>query len=107
MQRKKRNHQNGLEKIREAHEKVAKEELGRLGIVQEMLRKSTDVLRRIIAPVGGRGGVILSFYEGEHPTGFWWCSRGTNEEEAKVFSAHAVPQGLDESLIDCNRKSNI
>ena len=50
---KKRNHQNGLEKIREAYEKVAKERIGRLGIVQEILRKSTDFLRRIIAPADG------------------------------------------------------
>ena len=27
-----------LERIREAHEKVAKDELGRLGVVQEILR---------------------------------------------------------------------
>ena len=32
---KKRNHQNGLEKIREACEKVAREEIGGVGIVQE------------------------------------------------------------------------
>ena len=49
-----------LEQIREAYEKVAKEESGRLGIEQENLRKSTDFLRRIIAPVGGRRGVTLS-----------------------------------------------
>ena len=42
-----------LEKIREAYEKVAKERIGRLGIVQEILRKSTDFLRRIIAPADG------------------------------------------------------
>ena len=49
-----------LQKIREANEKVAREEVGRLGLVQEILRKSTDFSRRIIAPVGGRGGVSLS-----------------------------------------------
>ena len=41
--------------------KVAKDEVGRLGIVQEILRKNTDFLRRVIAPVGGMGGVTLSF----------------------------------------------
>ena len=61
MQRKKRNHQSGLEKRREAYQKLAKEEIGLLGIVQENLRKSTDFLRRIIAPVGGREGVTLSY----------------------------------------------
>ena len=40
-----------FEGIREAaYEKVAKDEIGRFGIVQEILRKSTDFLRRIIAP---------------------------------------------------------
>ena len=39
-----------LEKLREACEKVSQEEIGRLGIVQEILRKSTDFLRRISAP---------------------------------------------------------
>ena len=42
-----------FEGIREAHEKVAKDEIGRLGIVQEILKKSTEFLRRIIAPVDG------------------------------------------------------
>ena len=47
--------------VRQAHEKVVKEEAGRLGIVREILRKSTGFLRRSIAPVGGRGGVTLSY----------------------------------------------
>ena len=46
--------------IREAHEKVVKHEAGRLGIVRDILIKSTDCLRRIMALVGGMGGVILS-----------------------------------------------
>ena len=49
-----------LERIRETHEKVASDEIGRLGIVQEILRKSSDFLRRVIAPIGGVGGVTLS-----------------------------------------------
>ena len=49
-----------LERIREASKKVAWDEIGRLGIVQEIRRKSTDFLRRVIAPVGGMGGVTLS-----------------------------------------------
>ena len=35
-------------KIRETFEKVAKEGIGRLGIVQEILMKSTDFVRRIM-----------------------------------------------------------
>ena len=49
-----------LERIREAYEKVARDEIRRMGVVQEILRKSTDILRRVIAPVGGKGGVTLS-----------------------------------------------
>ena len=70
-----------LEKIREAYEKVAREDIGRWGIVQEISRKSTDSLRRIIAPVGGRGGVTLSFFC-PHCNSFpledyiWWVSTG-------------------------------
>ena len=36
-------------------------DIGRLGIAQEILRKSKDFLRRIIAPVDGMGGVTLSY----------------------------------------------
>ena len=43
--------ERAFEGIREAHEKVAKDEIGRFGIVQEILRKSTEFLRRIIAQV--------------------------------------------------------
>ena len=50
-----------FERVREAYERVAKDEIGRLGIVQEILRKSTDFLRRIIAPVDAMGGVTLSY----------------------------------------------
>ena len=50
-----------LERIREAYEKVARDEVGRMGIVQEILRKRTDFLRRIIAPVDGMRGVTLSY----------------------------------------------
>ena len=35
------------------------ERIGRLGIVQEILRKFTDFLRRVIAPLGGTGGVTF------------------------------------------------
>ena len=120
---------------------------------QENLRKSTDFLRRIIAPVGGRGGVTLSYIcphcnsfsledyicwvsTGHRDSSYskkrhrsWRCAvcggkcewrapnrilvvqPGTNEEEAKVFRAHAVPQGLCENLINAlmllaNRQSD-
>ena len=123
-------------RIREPHEKVTMDEIGRLGVMQEILRKSTDFLRRIIAPVDGMGGVTLS-YVCPHCNSFsledyiwwvstghgdgnnrqkkrcnWWCvvcggqyewrapnrilvvQTGANANEAKVFKAHAAPQGL-------------
>ena len=70
-----------FERIREAYEKVAKDEFGRLGIVQEILRKSTDFLRRVIEPVDGMGGVTLSNVC-PHCDSFpledyiWWVSTG-------------------------------
>ena len=51
----------GFERIREAFEKVAKDEAGSLSIVQGIILKSTDFLRRIIAPARGQGGVTLSY----------------------------------------------
>ena len=43
-----------FESIRETFERVAKEEAGRLSIVQRIMLRSTDYLRRIIAPTGGK-----------------------------------------------------
>ena len=40
---------------------MVKEETGPLGSIREVLRKSTDFLMRIIAPVDGMGGVNLSY----------------------------------------------
>ena len=51
--KKKKSSEWTLERMREAYEKVTNDEIGRLGIVQEILRKSTAFLRRVIAPVGG------------------------------------------------------
>ena len=140
--KKKKSSEWTLERMREAYEKVTNDEIGRLGIVQEILRKSTAFLRRVIAPVGGMGGVTLS-YAGPHCNSFpledyfwwvstghgdgsnrkkthcsWWCAvcggkyewrapnrilvvqLGTNANEAKVFKAHAAPQGLCAHLIN-------
>ena len=121
-----------LERLREAYEKVARDEIGRMGFVQEILRKSTDFLRRVIALVGGMGGVTMS-YICPHCSSFhledyswwdstehgdsrkkqhcsWWCAvcgckyewrapnrilvvqLGTDDNEAKVFRAHAAPR---------------
>ena len=83
-----------LERMREAYEKMARNEIGRLDIVQKIFRKSTEFPRRIIAPVGGMGGVTLS-YICPHCNSFpledhvWWVSTGhgdSNNRKKKHFS---------------------
>ena len=82
--KKKRNHQNGLEKRRETYEKVTKEEMGRLGIVQRILKKSMDFLRKISAPVGGRE-VTLPYIPHRNSSPLedhiWWVSIGTPKQQ--------------------------
>ena len=70
-----------IERLQEAYDKVALEDIGRLSIAEDILRKSMDFLRRIIAPVDGMGGVTLShvcphcscFPLGDY---IWWVSTG-------------------------------
>ena len=50
---------------------MAKDKIGRLGMVKEILRKSTNFLQLIIAPVDGMTGVILS-YVCPHCNTFLW-----------------------------------
>ena len=104
-----------------------------MSIVQEIMLRSTDYLRRIIAPVGGQGGVTMSYlcpncnsfpledyvwWVSGRKTTKWWCAicgekydwrqpnrllvvqTGDSFEQAKVFKAHAVPQGLCANLIN-------
>ena len=113
---------------------MAKDEARRLSIDQKTMLRSTDYLRRIIAPAGGQGDVTLS-YLCPHCNSFlledyiwwvsagkkhssWWCAAcgdhndwrapnrllvvqtGASATQARVFKAHAVPQGLCENLID-------
>ena len=47
--------------MKECYEKVVCEDVGLLIIAHGILRKSTGVLQRIIAPIGGVRGVALSF----------------------------------------------
>ena len=59
----------------------SKEEVEKMSIVQEIMLKSTDYLRRIIAPVGEQGGVTMS-YLWPNCNSFpladyvWWVSAG-------------------------------
>ena len=48
-----------FDRIKEALDLVAQDEAKKVSIVQEIMLKSTDYLRRIIAPVGGQGGVTM------------------------------------------------
>ena len=50
-----------FDRIKEAFELVAQDETEKMSIVQEIMLRSTDYLRRIIAPVGGQGGVTMSY----------------------------------------------
>ena len=112
--------------LKEAYDKVASGDVGRLSIVQDILREGTDFRRRIIAPASGVGGVTLSYVfppcnclkwwvSSGHLVvcGFWWpvqleCSEkkklvtevSAHSHEAKVFKAQAAPQGLCDSLIN-------
>ena len=53
--------EKAFDRIKEAFEQVAQDdEAEKLSIVQEIMIRSTDYLRRIIAPVGGQGGVTMS-----------------------------------------------
>ena len=69
------------DRLKEAYEKVALEDVGRLNVAREIMRKSTDFLRRITAPVDGIGRVTLSyvcphcsFVPSEDY--IWWVSSG-------------------------------
>ena len=47
--------------IKEAFKLVAQDETENMSVVQEIMFKSTDYLRRTTAPVGGQGGVTMSY----------------------------------------------
>ena len=122
-----------FDRIKEAFDLVAQDEARKVSVVQEIMFKSTDYLRRIIAPVGGQGGVTMSYlcpncnsfpledfvwWVSVRKTTRWWCAicgekygwrqpntllvvqTGESFEQAKVFKAHAVPQGLCANLIN-------
>ena len=50
-----------FDRIEEAFELVAQDEAEKMSIVKEIMLRSTEYLRRIIAPVGGQGGVTMSY----------------------------------------------
>ena len=91
--------------MKESFEQVVQNEARKLSIVQDIMIRSTDYLRRIIAPAGGQGGVAMSYLRivtvshwkttfggarsverntiGSYRTGSWWC------KQAKVLTQSA------------------
>ena len=78
-----------FDRIKEAFELAAQDETENMSIVQEIMLRSTEYLRRIIAPVGGEGGVhnvtpvpkLQQFSTGRPrlvglwgKTTMWWCA---------------------------------
>ena len=120
------------DRTKEASDLVAQDEARKVSIVEEIMLRSTDYLRRIIASVGGQGGVTMSYLCPHRNSfsarlrlvGLWvkghkvvlrnlWREVGLEAseqafgranresfEQAKVFKAHAVPQGLCANLIN-------
>ena len=88
-----------FDRIKEAIEQVAQDEARKMSIVQEIMFKSTDYLRRIVAPVGGQGGGTMSYLcpqcnsflmedyiwwvpgRKKHTT--WWCAMCGKEYDWK------------------------
>ena len=107
-------------KVGESHNEVEQEDHGRQSIVQDTLRKCTDLLRRVIVPVLGQGGVALScvcphchrYPHEEHikwvSSGHrkkqcnWWCAARTAEKQ-KCYE-HTWSQ--TESVTTCSTRSN-
>ena len=83
-----------LERIREANENVAKDEIGRLGIVLEILRKSTDFLRRVIAPVAGMGGVTLSYIARSATAFHWRTTFGGYRRDTEIAERSSTAVGV-------------
>ena len=92
-----------FDRIKEAFELVAQDEAEKMSIVQETMLRSTDYLRRIIAPVGGHGGVTMSYLcpNWQQLPSEKLCA--DSFEHAKVFKAHAVPQSLCANLINAQK----
>ena len=78
--------------MREGYNEVEQEDEDRQSIVQDILRESTDFLRRIIVPVEGQGGVTLSYvwsHSGrllleDH---IWWVSSGHGKKQCHWWCA--------------------
>ena len=78
-----------FERLQEAHDKVAMEDVGRLSIAWGISEKSTDFLRRIIAPVDGMAGVTWSYVCPQCSCYIWWASTGPTGRRSVGGMQHA------------------
>ena len=113
-------------KLQECYHEVKQDDDQRNSIVLQILQKRSDVPRRIIVPVQGQGGVTLSHVcphshrfpmGGPHLVGCMgndnaivgcasWSYK-TARTPAKLFRAHAPPQGACENLVCAWRTSRL
>ena len=84
-------------KLRESDSEVEREDEERKCIVQQILQKSTDFLRRIIVPVEGQGGVTLSYvclrcHQCPLGDNIWWVSFGVTltRRSSATGGVHAI-----------------
>ena len=116
-----------FDRIQEAFEKVGNDEARKLSTVQKVMSRSTDYLRRMIDPAGGQGSVTMSYlcphcnsfpledyvwleethqlvvcdlWKIRQPNWLLVVRTGESVNQAKVFKAHAVPQGPCKNLIN-------
>ena len=104
-----------FDRIREAFQQVAQDKAEKVSIVQESRIRSTDYLRRIVAPFGGQeesqcltcariATVSLrktrEKYDCKQPNRLFVVQTGDSIGQAKVFKAHAALQGLCANLIN-------
>ena len=74
-----------FDRIKEAFEKVAKDEARKLSTVQEIMIRSTDYLQRIVAPAGGaRRSYDVIFPMEDY---VWWVS---GEKSIQIGGAQSV-----------------
>ena len=79
-----------------------------MSIVQEIMLRSTDYLRRIIAPVGGQGGVTMS-YLCPNWNSFpledyvWWVSAGKPQSGGAQFAEKSTAGGNRTGFWSCKQ----
>ena len=97
-----------FDRMQEALDLVARDEASKVSIVQEIVFKSTDCLRRIIAPVGGQGGVKMS-YQCPHCNSFrleyyvWWVSGERPQSGGPQFVKEGTTGGNQTGCWSCKQ----